>query len=125
MEAFPLIYFMILIILAEVFGSFRKCRSWGAFIILILFTPILGIPFILLFPRLKKAYCIKDYQSFHAGVAYHFRIEEDSHSSKKFVVVSDNEEILSEYEFTEYFVPIESRKEYLKRRKADGKTGYR
>lgn len=124
MEAFPLIYFMILFILAEVFGSFRKCRWWGAFFILTFFTPILGIPFILLFPRLKKAYCIKDYHSFHAGVAYRFRIEEE-HSTKKFVVVNDNEEVLSEYEFTEYFVPVESRKEYLRRRKAAGKIGYR
>jgi hypothetical protein len=125
MEAFPLIYFMILIILAEAVGSFRKCRWWGAFLILIILTPVLGIPLILLFPRLKKAYCIKDYHSFHAGVAYRFRVVEENYSAKKFVVVNDNEETLSEYEFTEYFVPVESRREYMRRRKADGKTGYR
>jgi hypothetical protein len=55
----------------------------GAFVFLIILTPVLGIPLILLFPRLKKAYCIKDYHTFHAGVAYRFRVEEENHSTKK------------------------------------------
>jgi hypothetical protein len=38
------------------------------------------------------------------------------------VVVNEKEETLSEYEFTEYFVPVESRREYMRRRKTRWKN---
>lgn len=125
MEAFPLIYFMVVVIMAEAMGSFRKCGWWGAFLLLFFLTPILGIPLILLFPRHPKAYCIKDYLCFHAGVAYRFKKDKQINSIKPYIVINDREERLSEYEFTEYFIPVESYGAYMRRRRADGKTGYR
>jgi hypothetical protein len=50
MEVLPFIYLLFIGLLADVIGSFRRIGRIGAFIILALFTPMLGIPILLLFP---------------------------------------------------------------------------
>lgn len=119
MELIPILYIVALAILADVTGSFRKIGGFSAFWVMFFLTPFIGLPIVLLFPRLKKAYCLKDYKPFHAGIAYRFKILEEGYGGKV-AVVNDREVVLSMYEFTEYFAVVESRKAYNKRRQADG-----
>lgn len=118
-ELIPIIYIVALAILADVTGSFRKIGGFAAFWIMLFLTPLVGWPIVLLFPRLKKAYCLKDYKPFHAGIAYRYKVLTEGIGGNV-AVVNDREVLLSMYEFTEYFAVVESRKAYNKRRQADG-----
>ena len=59
---------------------------------------------------------MQDYMSFHAGITYRFRtrtIQDIEH----YVVVNDENIVLSSFEFSEYFAVVETRKQYLRKRK--------
>jgi len=120
MEVVPVLYIVGIGILADVLGSFRTIGGFGAFWVMFFLTPILGAPIVLLFPKLSKAYCFKDYKDFHAGVAYSYKLLEEQGKPVIYEVVDDTRVKISEYEFSEHFVIIESRREYKRRRKADG-----
>jgi hypothetical protein len=102
--------------MADVIGSFRTIGRIGAFFVLLLFTPFLGIFIILAFPALPKAICLHDYQSFHAGITYRFK-RRVWRGKPYVVVVNDVDVVLSPFEFTEYFAVVETRKQYLRKKK--------
>jgi len=116
MEILPIIYLFFLGLMADVIGSFRTIGATGSFFILLFLTPILGLPVILLFSKLPKAICMQDYMGFHAGITYRFKtrpIQEIEH----YVVVNDENVVLSSFEFSEYFAVVETRKQYLRKKK--------
>jgi len=119
MELFPILYLVALGIVADYFGAFRTIGTTGAYVLMLFLTPLLGVPLVLLFPRLPKAYCLQDYKNFHAGIAYRFRKVMTGNTST-YLIVNDITIGISEYEFTEYFALVESRRAYKKRRKEDG-----
>jgi hypothetical protein len=116
MEVLPLIYLFFIGLMADVIGSFRSIGRIGAFIALLFFTPFFGLMIIYAFPGLPKAICMHDYQSFHAGITYRFK-RRNWRGKQYFVVVNDVDVVLSQFEFTEYFALVETRKQYLRKKK--------
>ena len=116
MEAIPFIYLLCMILLADVIGSFRTIGRVGSFFILALFTPFIGIFIILAFPLLPKAICMQDYEDFHAGITYRFK-RRIYRGREYFIVVNDVDVRISAFEFTEYFAVVETRKQYLRKKK--------
>jgi hypothetical protein len=91
--------------LADVFGSPRWIGFWISFILLMLFTPIIAMPIIYLFPKFPKAMCIKDYMRFQTGISYTF--EKISGEGIVYYKVHNGYRIkISRYEFEEYFSPL-------------------
>lgn len=116
MEVLPFIYLFGIGLLADVIGSFRYIGRIWSFFILLVFTPFLGLPILLLTPRLPKAICLQDYNGFHAGITYRFRHKEWK-DKDYFIVVNDVDVVLSAFEFSEYFAVVETRKQYLRKKK--------
>ncbi len=116
MEALPFIYLFFIGLVADVIGSFRRIGRIGSFFILLVFTPFFGIPLILICPRLPKAICMQDYLSFHAGITYRFK-RRFRRGIPYFVIVNDVDVRISAFEFTEYFAVVETRKQYLRKKK--------
>lgn len=112
----PLIYLFFIGLLADIIGSFRTIGRIATFFVLLAFTPFIGILIVLAFPRLPNAVCMKDYLQFHAGIAYRFR-RKHFKGTDYFVIVNDSDVIISSYEFSEYFAVVETRKQYLRKKK--------
>ncbi len=94
-------------IVADVFGTPRWIGFWVSFILLMLFTPLIALPIMFLFPKYPKAMCTKDYKRFETGVAYTF--EKISGKGIIYYYVHNGYRIkLSRYEFEEYFLPIQN-----------------
>ena len=116
MEILPLIYLFLIGLMADVIGSFRSIGRIGAFFALLFFTPFFGLLIIYAFPGLPKSICMQDYQGFHAGITYRFK-RRTWRGKQYFVVVNDVDVVLSQFEFTEYFAVVETRKQYLRKKK--------
>ncbi len=116
MEVLPFIYLLFIGLIADVIGSFRRIGRIGSFIILLLFTPFLGIFIIMAFPLLPKAICLQDYKSFHAGIGYRYK-RRIRRGVVYFIIVNDVDVAISSFEFTEYFAVVETRKQYLRKKK--------
>jgi hypothetical protein len=116
MEVLPLIYLFFIGLMADVIGSFRTIGRIGSFFALLFFTPFFGLLIIYAFPSLPKAICMHDYRSFHAGITYRFKTRV-WRGKPYVVVVNDVDVVLSPFEFTEYFAVVETRKQYLRKKK--------
>lgn len=112
----PLLYLFFIGLMADVIGSFRTIGRMATFLILVVFTPLFGMLIVLAFPRLPKAVCMQDYLNFHAGITYRFR-RKHFRGIDYFVMVNDTDVIISSYEFSEYFAVVETRKQYLRKKK--------
>lgn len=125
MEMLPFIYLLFVGLMADVIGSFRTIGRIATFFIFLAFTPFLGIFIVLAFPRLPNAVCMADYLNFHAGIAYRFR-RRHYKGRDYFIMVNDTDVIISSYEFSEYFAVVETRKQYLRKKKLfkDEKINY-
>ena len=103
-------------LMADVIGSFRTIGRVGAFLALLFLTPFLGLLVIFAFPALPKSICMQDYHGFHAGITYRYK-KRIWRGKQYFVVVNDVDVVLSSFEFTEYFAVVETRKQYLRKKK--------
>ena len=116
MEVLPFIYLFFIGLLADVIGSFRRIGRIGTFFIFLVFTPFIGIFIVLAFPLLPKAICMGDYKSFHAGITYRFKTRTWK-GVKYIIIVNEVDVAISTFEFTEYFAVVETRKQYLRKKK--------
>jgi|SRR5688572_3726232 len=116
MEVLPFIYLFFLGLMADTIGSFRIIGATTSFFILLVFTPLLGLPIILMCPLLPKAICMHDYMGFHAGITYRFKTK-TIRDIEHYVVVNDVDVTISSFEFSEYFAVVETRKQYLRKKK--------
>lgn len=67
------IYLMVCVIAAVAVGYERTIGFVPALLLCLALTPIAGVGVCLLFKRLPKACCMKDYRHFSTGKTYYFR----------------------------------------------------
>jgi hypothetical protein len=105
---------MVCIIAAVAVGYERKIGFGLSLLLCVALTPVIGVVISLLFPRLPKACCMRDYRDFSTGRMYYFRKKERNGSTWYYVQHASAQK-LSPAEFDKYFSVIVNNPDFIER----------
>lgn len=105
MELLLPIYIITCALLATLVGYDRYIGFWGSFLVSLVFTPFVGVPFSYCFKMLPKACCMKDFKDFTIGISYHYKIKQYN-GKPYFLVKHATNHLFTEEAFNAHFAKI-------------------
>lgn len=112
---------MVCIIAAVAVGYERKIGFFLSLLLCVALTPVIGTAVSLLFPRLPKACCMRDYKDFSTGRMYYFRKKEHNGNTWYYVQHASAQKLSAE-EFNKYFSVIVNNPDFIERQQGFSKV---
>ena len=114
---------MVCIIAAVAVGYERRIGFFLSLLLCVALTPVVGALVSLLFPRLPKACCMKDFRDFSTGRMYYFS-KKVSNGETWYYVQHASAQKLSAAQFDKYFSVVIGNPDFIERQQGLSKIEF-